>query len=297
MGAPEQPPWEFPSRDCALRACAAAHGIPFKALCNSMKGVVAVVYTRCLREGCLWRGTSASEQNAMQATLFRRCRCAWKATHPLFSALAQDLVIPHFKPPWSLDSSPLLSAAPRRRNITLFLRGDVGKGRLPHYSRGIRQMLYNMTVTRRLNETHGFRIGGWGVQGVCGGPSRQSTLQVAKKHCCTAFCVFILFSLVVNADCLFSFNIVFLMYWKTIWPFAFGCFFSLFYVFFHFLQAVMCWKSPGRHMGRCRRANQRMPFTWTCVCLSGDDSDVPGSYSELLASSKFCPVAPGACIC
>lgn len=50
----------------------------------------------------------------------------------------QDLVIPAFKPPAHVASSPLLGGPVLERTHLLFFRGDVGLHRLPNYSRGIR---------------------------------------------------------------------------------------------------------------------------------------------------------------
>ena len=53
--------------------------------------------------------------------------------------MLQDMVIPAFKPPADVASSPLLGGPVRERTHLLFFRGDVGLHRLPSYSRGIRQ--------------------------------------------------------------------------------------------------------------------------------------------------------------
>ena len=42
---------------------------------------------------------------------------------------AQDLLIPTIHPPHEFSQSPLLGNAPRKRDILLFLRGDVGQHR------------------------------------------------------------------------------------------------------------------------------------------------------------------------
>jgi len=41
----------------------------------------------------------------------------------------QDLLIPTIHPPHEYNMSPLLGNAPRKRDILLFLRGDVGEHR------------------------------------------------------------------------------------------------------------------------------------------------------------------------
>ncbi len=47
----------------------------------------------------------------------------------------QDLVIPALKLPFHYASSPLLFHPPFKRDILLYLRGDMGAYRLPMYSR------------------------------------------------------------------------------------------------------------------------------------------------------------------
>ncbi|KAG2445204.1 hypothetical protein HYH02_008672 [Chlamydomonas schloesseri] len=63
--------------------------------------------------------------------------------HPCYDP-NKDLVIPAFKNPNQYPRSPLLGAPPLERDVLLFFRGDVGAGRLPHYSRGIRQKLFHL---------------------------------------------------------------------------------------------------------------------------------------------------------
>ena len=45
------------------------------------------------------------------------------------AACTQDLLIPTIHPPHEISMSPLLGNAPRKREILLFLRGDVGEHR------------------------------------------------------------------------------------------------------------------------------------------------------------------------
>lgn len=105
----------------------------------------------------------------------------------------KDLVIPALKFPAHFSSSPLLAAphqlptqqtdttasntgsAPEsgyrasrfasvafrrsRRDILAFFRGDVGKHRLPHYSRGIRQSLYRLSLQDNWGQRHKILIG------------------------------------------------------------------------------------------------------------------------------------------
>ena len=54
----------------------------------------------------------------------------------------QDLVIPGFKTPYHVQGSPLMGGQPAKRNFLLTFKGDVGKQRFAHYSRGIRQKLF-----------------------------------------------------------------------------------------------------------------------------------------------------------
>ncbi|KXZ54467.1 hypothetical protein GPECTOR_4g532 [Gonium pectorale] len=63
--------------------------------------------------------------------------------HPCYTP-GKDLVIPALKLPHHFRDSPLLFHPPRERHFLLYLRGDVGKHRLPNYSRGIRQRLYKL---------------------------------------------------------------------------------------------------------------------------------------------------------
>lgn len=46
-----------------------------------------------------------------------------------------------------------------RRDILAFFRGDVGKHRLPHYSRGIRQRLYRMSQQDKWGQRYKILIG------------------------------------------------------------------------------------------------------------------------------------------
>lgn len=48
-------------------------------------------------------------------------------------------MVPSFKSPSHYRHSPLLGAPPRERDVFFYFRGDVGKRRLPNYSRGVRQ--------------------------------------------------------------------------------------------------------------------------------------------------------------
>ncbi|GIL78717.1 hypothetical protein Vretimale_380 [Volvox reticuliferus] len=64
--------------------------------------------------------------------------------HPCYNP-DKDLVIPAFKSPDHFHASPLLGAPPLERDILLYFRGDIGAGRRPNYSRGIRQKLVRLS--------------------------------------------------------------------------------------------------------------------------------------------------------
>eukprot|EP00775_Hariotina_reticulata_P004291 gene4291-4543_t len=78
--------------------------------------------------------------------------------HPCYTP-GKDLVVPLPKFPAHFRWSPLLGAPAQKRTTLLYFRGDVGKHRLPNYSRGIRQRLYNLTVTRKWTRDFEVRIG------------------------------------------------------------------------------------------------------------------------------------------
>lgn len=48
----------------------------------------------------------------------------------------KDIVLPQFKPPQHFEKSPALGRAPLVRDIFCYFKGDVGKHREVHYSRG-----------------------------------------------------------------------------------------------------------------------------------------------------------------
>ncbi|KAG2444185.1 hypothetical protein HYH02_009123 [Chlamydomonas schloesseri] len=78
--------------------------------------------------------------------------------HPCYRP-GQDLVIPAFKRPDHYRASPLVSATSKPRDIFFFFRGDVGKRRLPNYSRGIRQKVYQLAKEGGWREQHRFLVG------------------------------------------------------------------------------------------------------------------------------------------
>ena len=53
-------------------------------------------------------------------------------------------MIPAFKQPQHFSTSTLLGHPPLERDILLYFRGDLGDGRLPRYSRGIRQNVFRL---------------------------------------------------------------------------------------------------------------------------------------------------------
>lgn len=93
---------------------------------------------------------------------------------------ARHLVVPSFKHPNHYHRSPLLGARPVERDILLFFRGDVGKRRLPNYSRGIRQRMYKMAKELKWK----VRGGEGGELGAlqCGG-CRESVLVIGAFRC------------------------------------------------------------------------------------------------------------------
>ncbi|KAG1671014.1 hypothetical protein FOA52_014258 [Chlamydomonas sp. UWO 241] len=97
--------------------------------------------------------------------------------HPCFTP-GKDLVVPSLKMADGLGQSPLLGARPRERTILAFFRGDVGKHRLPCYSRGIRQKLHALAVEHDWRATHNIVIGGG--EDV---PGSYSELLSSSKFC------------------------------------------------------------------------------------------------------------------
>ncbi|KIZ06152.1 exostosin-like glycosyltransferase [Monoraphidium neglectum] len=88
--------------------------------------------------------------------------------HPCYTP-GKDLVIPAVKAPGQLEFSPLMGAPLLERTTLLYFRrvfgcsagrrGDVGKNRLKHYSRGIRQRLYKLALRHGWAEKYAIRIG------------------------------------------------------------------------------------------------------------------------------------------
>lgn len=80
--------------------------------------------------------------------------------HPCFDP-RKDLLIPFVHKPKAYRQSPLQGAPPRERTILLFFRGDVGKYRLPNYSRGIRQKMHRLCNEYDWKEKYNIRIGAY----------------------------------------------------------------------------------------------------------------------------------------
>ncbi|KAG2424862.1 hypothetical protein HYH02_015125 [Chlamydomonas schloesseri] len=78
--------------------------------------------------------------------------------HPCYTP-EKDLLVPALKLPHHFSDSPLLFHPPRQRHILLYLRGDVGKHRLPNYSRGIRQRLYKLWKEHDWKQKYNVLIG------------------------------------------------------------------------------------------------------------------------------------------
>ncbi|PNH08796.1 putative beta-1,4-xylosyltransferase IRX10 [Tetrabaena socialis] len=62
----------------------------------------------------------------------------------LVAASCRGSLVPGFKGVTHYHRSPLQAAPAKLREIFFYFRGDVGKNRLPHYSRGVRQAIYKM---------------------------------------------------------------------------------------------------------------------------------------------------------
>lgn len=71
----------------------------------------------------------------------------------------KDLVIPSFKSPRHYEKSSLQGAPARERDLLFFFRGDVGKHRLPNYSRGVRQKIYKLAKQGDWGNKHKFYVG------------------------------------------------------------------------------------------------------------------------------------------
>jgi hypothetical protein len=79
--------------------------------------------------------------------------------HPCYRP-DRDLVIPSVKSHHHYSQSPLMGRrSVKHRNILFLFRGDVGKRRLSHYSRGVRQLLYQLSKELGWREKHQVFIG------------------------------------------------------------------------------------------------------------------------------------------
>ncbi|MEW5301912.1 MAG: hypothetical protein WDW36_004736 [Sanguina aurantia] len=71
----------------------------------------------------------------------------------------KDLVVPSVKVPGHYQHSALQGHPAKPRDKLFYFRGDVGKHRLTHYSRGVRQSIYKMAIDGGWGKTHGVWIG------------------------------------------------------------------------------------------------------------------------------------------
>ncbi len=67
--------------------------------------------------------------------------------------------MPAFKPPDFYRHSPYLGGKGPPRDILAFMKGDMGQHREKHYSRGIRQALFNLSRTHNWKEKHNIVMG------------------------------------------------------------------------------------------------------------------------------------------
>ena len=67
-------------------------------------------------------------------------------------------MIPSFLSPDLLGASPLLGFPPRQRTMLAFFRGDMGRHRLPNYSRGLRQRLHRLAHEQDWAGQHAIHI-------------------------------------------------------------------------------------------------------------------------------------------
>ncbi|KAL6745749.1 exostosin-like glycosyltransferase [Haematococcus lacustris] len=93
-------------------------------------------------------------ENRWQKTDWRLNWQGGRCYHP-----DKDLVIPSWKPPHHFKASPLMGALPLERDVLFYFKGDVGKTREKWYSRGIRQTLYDLSITENWMEKHKILIG------------------------------------------------------------------------------------------------------------------------------------------
>jgi hypothetical protein len=93
----------------------------------------------------------------------------------------KDVCVPGYKPMYTYKDSPLLGTPAVKRDILLFLRGDVGKHRLRGYSNGVRQALYKHAVEHDWAGRHGILIGD--SADIKGG---YSSLLARSKYCVVA---------------------------------------------------------------------------------------------------------------
>ena len=116
------------------------------------------------------RATSSGPRQQGHAVSTPRARTPFKwgdtaAGRVLVSTLslcvpAQDLLIPSYKNPTLIGWSPLLGFPALERTVLLSFQGNLGAGRLPHYSRGIRQRLHRLASRHSWRQQHNIVIAG-----------------------------------------------------------------------------------------------------------------------------------------
>ncbi len=74
-------------------------------------------------------------------------------------SLQRHLVIPSVKSPFLIGQSPLIGSKPIPRDFLLFFRGDFRSNYTPHYSRGIRQGLRELSKKHDWENKHKIIIG------------------------------------------------------------------------------------------------------------------------------------------
>ena len=70
--------------------------------------------------------------------------------HPCYTP-GKDLVVPSFKSHLHYRHSALVGVPAKARDIFLYFKGDVGKGRFPNSSRGLRQAIYKLGLAYKDN--------------------------------------------------------------------------------------------------------------------------------------------------
>jgi hypothetical protein len=69
---------------------------------------------------------------------------------------------PAYKPPFAYGFSPyVMGNTGAKRDILAFFKGDMGQHREAHYSRGLRQRVYNMSRKHDWRQKYNILIGGY----------------------------------------------------------------------------------------------------------------------------------------